>query len=232
MNCWICGANANSGEHIIKASDLGSYFGEITQANPVFLHTDAKRNTRVGSKKSKFLHSKAPICTQCNNVRTQPYDVAWEKLAKYLLDNWKRIIIEKKFNLKKVFPGKANANAINIHLYFAKLFGFKIVEGNIPIEIGKFANAILNKNIVDNLSLIFGKTPIDLAGKHAIASNVNAINKQGPNGNQTEHASWCYVLGDLTVKVLYSRVPNASKYVGASWSPALKTKIIKIRKIK
>lgn len=62
MKCWICGEKGDSGEHLIKASDIKSLFGEITQKNPVNLHTEDKKNKSVGSSKSDKFKSSALIC--------------------------------------------------------------------------------------------------------------------------------------------------------------------------
>lgn len=84
MKCWICGQEGNTGEHLIKESDLRSYFGDISQKCPIFFHTKDKRNIPVGSLKSKRFKSDALICNRCNSALTQPYDRAWETLSIYL----------------------------------------------------------------------------------------------------------------------------------------------------
>ena len=67
MKCWICGDDANSGEHMIKASDLKSLFGHVTQMAPLYFHTDEKRNQPVAGiksdKNSSIQHSSVSTAT-------------------------------------------------------------------------------------------------------------------------------------------------------------------------
>ena len=78
IKCWICGDEGTTGEHIIKALDLKSLYKNVSQRHPLFLHTNVRRNQRIGSiNKSDKLKSKALICKHCNNARTAPHDNAW-----------------------------------------------------------------------------------------------------------------------------------------------------------
>jgi hypothetical protein len=74
MKCWICGSEANSGEHVIKASDLKDVFGNITQKNPIYTHTRLRKNQPIRGIKSDTLKYSARICARCNNELTQPHD--------------------------------------------------------------------------------------------------------------------------------------------------------------
>ena len=56
MYCWICGDNATTGEHILKASDLKSEFGDVSQQNPLYLNSKEKSNIKINSiRRSKEL---------------------------------------------------------------------------------------------------------------------------------------------------------------------------------
>ncbi len=74
MKYWICKEEGATREHIFKASDIRQYFGDISPQKPSYKHTDKKRNKPINSAKPKNLTSGAPICSYCNNTRTQPYD--------------------------------------------------------------------------------------------------------------------------------------------------------------
>ena len=78
MKCWICGnEEATTREHRSKASDLRSLFGNPTQADPLYLHTDQRRNRKVGSLKADVLKFTHRICLTCNSTTTQQHDYAW-----------------------------------------------------------------------------------------------------------------------------------------------------------
>lgn len=105
IKCWICGKEGDSGEHMIKASDLKLYFPDVSQKKPLYLHSAKRRNKEIGSIRSSHLKSNALLCKKCNNELTQPYDKAWEKLSKYLYRNLCTIEKSKSFSLKKGLSG-------------------------------------------------------------------------------------------------------------------------------
>ncbi len=58
MKCWICGEEAKTGEHLTKASDLKSQFGDVSQKKPLYMHTEGKVNVKINSiKKSSDIKS-------------------------------------------------------------------------------------------------------------------------------------------------------------------------------
>ena len=69
--CCLCGSSeALSGEHKIKASALRAEFG--------------KQGMVIGRRhaqgpNSKAFHFAARVCEDCNNARTQPADIAFDK---------------------------------------------------------------------------------------------------------------------------------------------------------
>jgi hypothetical protein len=44
---WICGSPADSGEHVVKRSDLKSLVGVVSQSDPLYIHTAKRRNLRI-----------------------------------------------------------------------------------------------------------------------------------------------------------------------------------------
>jgi hypothetical protein len=41
---------------------------------------------------SKLVKSKPSMCTRCNNVRSQPFDAAWDRFGSYLVDHEAEIL--------------------------------------------------------------------------------------------------------------------------------------------
>ncbi len=73
MKCWICGSDADSREHLIKASDLKAVFGVITQKKPIYTHTKLQKNQPIGGSTSDKLKYGARICARCNSWREYPH---------------------------------------------------------------------------------------------------------------------------------------------------------------
>lgn len=223
MNCWICGKEGTTGEHRIKASDLRTFFGQVSQKTPIYFHTSVKKNIPLGSIKAERLKSTAKICNNCNNAITQPYDKAWEKLSTYLRENFPRISTTKKIDMTKVFPGASGQSLLNVQLYFVKLFGGLIVEHNVPIDIKSFAYAIQTQTAHKNIYLGFGPRLDVVKHKFVGVTPINAVN----NDRETVFASWFYVVGDIAVDVIYSAQNEYMHVVRNSWHPSQSGKILR-----
>jgi len=226
MKCWICGNNGDSGEHLVKASDIRNYFGVISESNPIYTHNGYKRNRPICSVKSKRLKSKGLICKDCNNSRTQRHDMAWESLSNYLIYKYPTNNPIKRINLSKVFPGNSKNQLLNVHLFFAKLFGCRIAEHNINIDISLFSNAILNNVALDELFLMFCETPT-FNTKYADLSEIQCVNYN----NSPVWAEWLYTVGHLSIKVIYSSNIHRLGRKGKAWHPSSQGKIISIYKL-
>ena len=106
----------------------------------------------------------------------------------------------------------------NVHLYFTKVFGCQIVDGNIPIDIAPFSRAILDGRPHANLHLAFGPThkPSDEAIL-AASSDVH-IEKLG---KQCAFATWFYEVGNLSVNVMYALEGENRQGLVNAWHPRL-----------
>lgn len=226
MKCWICGDDATSGEHLMKASDLRSYFGRVNQRDPIYFHSENKRNIPVGSTKSNRFMSKSLLCAKCNNERTQPYDRAWETLSRYLRSNWASISKSKKVDLSKVFPGAVGRQSLNVHLYFVKLFGCRIVEANVPMSIGKFSECLLNGRAHDEVFLVLSETPFLPNYKLAQVTEIQARNIE----SVTDKAAWIYTVGELSIQVGYLAKTANDILWPQAWHPSWSSKILKFGK--
>lgn len=216
MKCWICGSEANTGEHRTKASDLKSEFGKISQQNPLYLHTKEKRNVKVNSiKRSKALKSDALICANCNNAETSAFDKAWESLSNYLRgreDLRKGSIVK----LDKIFPGKVKDSMLNVHLYFVKLFGCAIKEHHVPIDLSIFSQSVLNKKAHPKVHICIGITKSLETGN----TDLQTANLSG----KCAFATWFYIIGNIAVNVMYAEPNEKRKGLINSWHPTKQTK--------
>jgi hypothetical protein len=216
--CWICGEPADSGEHKTKRSDLKAVFGKPTQSQPLFYHDNTRKNRRVKSLDAKLLKSPDRICQRCNNTRTQPHDLAWQRLSEFLAQH-SEVQCGGFLRCDRVFPDFARQHMREVHLYFAKLFGCLILEGDLRIDLAPFAKAILEGRCHPNLYLKFGR-PSDDPRISVGRSDVWAWPTQGP----IAFATWFYSLPHVWVNVMFA-VPGQRRdgLVGA-WHPSHGTK--------
>jgi hypothetical protein len=223
MICWICRANADSHDHRIKASDLRSIFGHVSQQDPLFLHTDLRRNRLVKGLKADTLKSRARICRPCNNQRTQAHDFSWEKLSNYLRSQGRNLKTNERIGLHKVFPGKVKEAMLNVHLYFVKVFGCQMVEHQVPIDIAPFSQAILQGTAHPNIHLAFC-SPFDGTPKTAGYTDIHVIKKNG----SVVFAVWLYYLDRFSIRIMYAEPGERRAGLVNSWHPSSIKKYIRI----
>lgn len=225
MKCWICGDEAKTGEHLIKASDLRSVFGHVSQRYPVYFHTALRRNQPVGGIKSDILKSDALICARCNNQRTQPYDLAWDQLSRYIRDKKPKVRTGDWISLEKVFPGATQQSMLRVHLFFVKLFGCVVVEHKIPIDISSFSSAILGEIPHPNVYIAISPH-IDRPGMKSVGySDLQTAQLN----DRVAFGVWMYVLDGFSVRVMFA-LPNERKREGLvrAWHPSTIGKCIRV----
>lgn len=226
MKCWICGDEANSGEHILKASDLSSIFGTVTTRAPLYKHTVKRKNQLIQGIKSDQLKFKARLCARCNNERTQPHDKAWEHLSAYLRGLPQPIPSGATFSVSKVFPGTEAQSMLNVHLYFAKLFGSLIAEHNLPIPIDEFAHAILNGVPHSKLWLAHW-TGLQSQPELAGGTDLNVATTLAG----VAFATWFYIAGPAAVNVMYAKPGECRDGLIGAWHPSKFCEELTIRQL-
>lgn len=225
MKCWICGAeDAATREHLAKASDLKALFGKPSQRDPIYFHASdrpgvpRRRNVKVGSLKSDTLKFAHRICLTCNSARTQPYDRAWELCSAELRDAVPRLLAKGSFRANWLFPYNARQGMRYVHLYFVKLFGCLVVEGEIPIDLAPFAAALTEGRPHPHLYLAFGHLPLPVVA--AGGSDVETAQL----GGRVAFASWLYHVGDLAVNVMYAQPGEQREGLKPAWHPRMGAK--------
>lgn len=220
MDCWICGAEATSGEHMTKASDLRMLFGR----GRLYLHNDTARNQLVQGTNSKKLMHGALLCEQCNNKRTQPHDRAWETLSAYLADRRPAVRGGDLIRLSDVFPGATHSSMLGVHLFFAKQFGCLIEENRIPLDIRAFSAAILSNTAHPNLFLSFHAVRDVRMHRIAGHSKVDVLDVLG----KPIWANWFYDLGPISVRVIWATPLARNKALMQAWHPSRPSKLLRI----
>jgi len=206
MKCWICGVNeADSGEHSIKKTDLKSLYPSVSQASPIYHRRNGEGKRPLGSIKAKGFKYENVICGDCNNTKTQPFDNDWEKLSKYLTDNWLKVKHRKGFKICSAFPNHTGIEMINVQLFFVKLLGCKIVESKAPIDLLSFSKAILEKKEHSDIYISFRDSEKNGKGNYSANSDIE-LDKDNEN---IIYAHWFYIIGDIAIDVIFS--PQAAE---------------------
>ena len=181
----------------------------------------------MGTAKSDRLKSKALICQTCNNKRTAPHDKAWAQLSEYL----RKLPLHQrgplKVRLAKVFTKERYQNVLNVHLYFLKLFGCRIAEETVPIDIKPFSKAIMTGKANPNVFLLFKKWNLHGSSKSAILTQIDSINYK----YRSISASWMYTVGNLAVEIFYSSIKPPKPLFNFSLHPTYIDRMINFKDI-
>lgn len=221
--CWICNAPADSSEHRIKRSVLGTVLGAKTPTDgPVHL-SNKDGHRRIKSWKANVLKFSKSICRYCNSTRTQNHDRAVDRLINFVQTEHGPLGPGACIDLSSVFPDSPKLRMIYVQLYFAKLMGCLVAEHRIALDLHSFRSSILNNSPHPHLYLTFGVLP----------GNFPTIGQSDfeliQHGGQLHCSSFIQTLGKLSVMVFYS--PFDNKYLGVqnAWRPNQSSSSIKLR---
>jgi hypothetical protein len=155
MPCWICGAEANSGEHIHKQTDVSMLFGKGPYPKGKRLQKTSENGDKklIQSETSDYLKYQKSLCNYCNNTRTKPYDEAYTEFMSFIHGHAREIIKTKNISLKQVYHKEAKRKSKLLFKYYAKAFGCKLVEHNIKVP-SELVKCVKNPNAEPPSSLL------------------------------------------------------------------------------
>jgi hypothetical protein len=121
-------------------------------------------------------------------------------MSQYLRDRKPRIRAGGRINLKRIFPGAVRQSMLDVHLYFVKLLGCRIMDSGIPIGIKPFSAALKNRTPHQDVHVAIGpmleEFPHALAGMTEVHGDTVA--------GVCVFATCFYHVGALSVNVLYA----------------------------
>ncbi|MBP7761841.1 MAG: hypothetical protein KA176_04660 [Alphaproteobacteria bacterium] len=190
-----------------------------TQSGPIYIHTAARKNRRIGSLNADALKYAPSLCQFCNNTRTQPHDYAWECLSDSLRLRQQPMTAGGFVRTNRIFPYDTRRAMRHVHLYLVKLFGCMIVEGGATqLDTAPFAHAILSDRIHPNVYAAFGPAPRDQVEDKVIASGSDLQTALLPDG-RCAFAVWIHHVGTLRVRVMYALDGEDRQGLLGAWNP-------------
>ncbi|EPE5851694.1 hypothetical protein [Vibrio vulnificus] len=224
MNCWICGENGETGEHLVKASDLKALFSADIKRKPIYFHKDNRNPQKLQNVvKAKFVKSEAKLCAHCNGAKTQPFDNDWQTLSEYVRDNYTQLRSNRRIKLKNVFPGRTKQASLNVHLYFAKLLGCRTSSEELPIDIPSIASAINEVKVHPKLRI-----RLEVWDPKTKIAGVSKITHRAKGGVKDTY--WYYVIDNVVVCVSFNDFDSKVRLNRSLWNPLQKRKYIEFEK--
>jgi hypothetical protein len=144
--CWICGADATTGEHSQKKTDVTAMFGSQSFSKVIKRDYDNDKKTIIQGSKSRALKYDHNLCKYCNDTRTQPFDLAYTAFAEYVRNNLVELCHSLTVNTNIVFGKEAaRKERRNLFLYFIKAFGCQLNDRKLVVP-QVLRDALLGKN--------------------------------------------------------------------------------------
>ena len=222
MRCWICGNPADTGEHMIKVTDLEALFDHTTTHKPLYRRIDTGPQELVQGKKSEKLKFKTRLCAYCNNERTQPDDLSWQALAKHLRSRDPKVRPGEIVRVAKAFKSGIRPGLLGVHLYFLKLFGCLILDAEVPIDTQPLAEAILSRSPHPHFYLCFLAITNRKLQDQAMVTPVHTVEI----GGAQSCAQWFYFVGRIGVHITFAPQIHPRSERVHLWHPSFTTRTL------
>jgi hypothetical protein len=134
--CWWCGDIASTEEHRIKHSTLRrvarNQDGTVQPAN-VFKKSSDFEGLLHSIKKGSQVRWRKNLCANCNNVRSQPLDRAYDVFEAFLVAHIDDMTRWAWLNWRSVFGDTWEQGAGDLARYFAKQMGCMLASQLLPV---------------------------------------------------------------------------------------------------
>jgi len=123
------------------------------------------------------------------------------------------------------FGHEAGLQLVRAQLYFVKIFGCKLLENAIPLDLESLSEALVSGNAHPDIGLNFVDSPFDDGEAVAFQGDLYTMG----NGRGEIHGiTWLYLIHPVAVKVSYIK-RGARLYVpGDRWNPASGNTVIRL----
>ena len=228
MDCWICQVNvADSREHRLKRSDIESHVGSVSPDRPMFRHIPGSSPRRIASSRSEHFKFEATICHSCNTGKTQPYDLAWEKLSRFIGTRKIGLLASRRLFLKSVFPGSSKIDSERMQLFFIRILGRRCVEDLKDFDTAPFSECLATGNPLVGFHLnlgIISATSHDF--RSALYSHLSLLKANIPGVYGA--IGMRYQVGALRVDMLYAPGPDGDRTFPGFWSATRSSRVLRL----
>ena len=133
--CWWCGAVATTREHKFKHSDLRRVATENGARELSALHkqSDFHSGPLRTLKRGDEVQWGLNLCAPCNNVKSQPFDVAYDRFVEFMLANGDTLWRRTSLDWAEVYGQGWRDGAANLARYFVKQFGCMLATQRLPV---------------------------------------------------------------------------------------------------
>lgn len=117
---------------------------------------------------------------------------------------------------------------LDVHLYFVKTFGCRIVEDGIPIDIKPFRDALTKGEAHPQVFIAIGPPQISLPGAKVMA--YTKITTVKTADDRHVYAHWALHLKKTTVLIMYAEQGQRINSELQAWHPDTQRRLLRIAK--
>ena len=165
--CWWCGAAADSREHKWKKSEIKAMYGLAgSEAYPLILVDDTGNSRTIQGPDSDVVKFEKSLCQNCNNAKSQKFDLAYDRWIGYLRANYDQIIESRVIDLRDVADAAESDFRLNLARYFAKHIGCRVADkaGKVPASLIAFLNGNSESSTFAWTELCIGSSTLEDSG--------------------------------------------------------------------
>lgn len=132
--CWWCGSVADSREHRHKKADVVRSFGSGPWSAPVVrVRGGSSYEERIQGPNSDKLKFAKVLCANCNNARSQPFDLAYDALASFLHQNAESVVEAGSFQFSRMYGKNWRDERRALAKYFVKSICCRLAEDGVCV---------------------------------------------------------------------------------------------------
>ncbi|RBY95761.1 hypothetical protein DQ237_11415 [Blastococcus sp. TF02-8] len=130
--CWWCGARADSQEHRFKHSSLRRVADGKGPQN-VFKKSDDYSDVLKSLSKGSQVRWPKNLCANCNNVRSQPFDYAYDRFEEFLFAHGREMRDWERLDWSTIYGQEWQQSSTDLARYFGKQIGCMLTAQDLPV---------------------------------------------------------------------------------------------------
>ncbi|WP_143696808.1 MULTISPECIES: hypothetical protein [unclassified Variovorax] len=216
----MCNDDADTGEHKIKKSLLvelhgsGSYKG----ANAM-LHVKEGKERKLQGPGSDLIKYEKCLCSACNNNKSQPFDLAYDKFFKFVIDHESEIVERRVIDFSDVYGNSFAEDQTNLYKYFVKVFGCDLSSHGLPVP-QDLKDLLDKKQFKTRLRITFAvnEDMLVLGGAKRCPLGIGKMNFWPANASVQDERSyaWSIYFSFLEICFWYAKLPTGP--FGSVWT--------------
>lgn len=133
-SCWWCASPADSREHRYKKTDVVRAFGPGPWTDGVVrVRSDSDYEEHIQGPNSDKLKFAKVLCANCNNAKSQPFDVAYDTFASFVHLNSEAVVKSGTFQFSKIYGTGWRDARRDLGRYFIKNICCRLAEDGVRV---------------------------------------------------------------------------------------------------